>query len=71
MLSCIVCGIPNQSPFESFRSVQGRVAISFRTRVASILVKQISGKGNLKVQNALSFKVSDIVRKTSIFITHI
>jgi hypothetical protein len=66
-----MCGILNQSPFESFQSVQGRVAISITTRVTSILVKQISGKGNLKVQNALSLKVSDIVRKTSIFITYI
>jgi len=41
------------------------------TRVTSILVKQISGNGNLKVQTALSLKVSDIVRKTSIFITYI
>jgi len=68
---CIMCGIPNQSPFESFRSVQRRIAISIRTRVTSILVKRISGNGNLKVQSALSFKVSDIVRKTSIFITYI
>jgi len=68
---CIMCGIPNQSPFESFWLVQGRVAISIRTRVTSILVKHFSGNGNLKVQNALSLKVSDIVRKTSIFITYI
>jgi len=65
-----MCGIPNQSPFESFRSVQGRVPTSIRTRVTSILVKHFSGSGNLKVQNALSLKVSDIVRKTSIFITY-
>ena len=60
-----------RTPFENFRSVQGRVGISIRTRVTSILLKQISGSGNLTVQNALSLKVSDIVRKTSIFITYI
>jgi len=39
MQYCIMCGMPNQNPFESFRSVQERVAISVRTRVTSILVK--------------------------------